>query len=93
MKKNKLWAQIASESKIIMERVDALCGKQRKDGKEKTRTGPDHRHGPVLDNKGIGAQAGGGNYRSMAFHCSSAFDLYSGMPPPRPYVTGGAVCI
>lgn len=52
-----------------MERANALCGKQRKDGKEKTRTGPGHRHGPVLDNEGIGEQegGGGGNYRSMAF--------------------------
>jgi len=44
-----------------MESADALCGKQRKNGKEKTRTGPGHRHGPVLDNAGIGEQAGG-NY-------------------------------
>ena len=58
-----------------MERANALCGKQRKNGKEKTRTGPDHRHGPVLDNEGIGEQARGGNYRSMAFHGSSTFTL------------------
>ncbi len=59
-----------------MERADALCCKQRKSGKEKNRTGPDQRHGPVLDNEGISEQqVGAGNYRSVAFHGGSALTI------------------
>jgi hypothetical protein len=55
-----------------MERTDAVCCKQRRNNKEKTRTVPDHRHGTVLENEGTGRQAGGSqlpiNGFSQQFH-------------------------
>lgn len=73
IKQDEYWAQLASTNKVILERADALCGKQRKSSKERTITGPNQRNSPVIDNEGMGEQVC--KYRSMAFYGSSAFAI------------------
>ena len=73
IKQDECWAQIAPTSKVIMEMADALCCIQQERDKERTKTGPDHKNGPVLDNGGKSEQVC--NYRSVAFHGSSAFAI------------------